>query len=32
MAGKIIRFGILGCGAIARFHADAIEGLENAVR
>lgn len=27
---EIIRFGILGCGAIARFHADAIAKLDNA--
>ena len=30
MDKKIIRFGILGCGMIARFHADAIDSLENA--
>ena len=30
MADKKIRFGILGCGAIARFHADAIGRIENA--
>ena len=30
MSDKIVRFGILGCGAIARFHADAIAHLENA--
>ncbi|MBQ3541733.1 MAG: Gfo/Idh/MocA family oxidoreductase [Oscillospiraceae bacterium] len=30
MADKTIRFGILGCGAIARFHADAIAMLDNA--
>ena len=31
MEKKKIRFGILGCGAIARFHADAISRIENAV-
>lgn len=31
MDKKMIRFGILGCGAIARFHADAIARIENAV-
>lgn len=30
MDKRIIRFGILGCGMIARFHADAIDSLENA--
>lgn len=30
MAEKTIRFGILGCGAIARFHADAIARLDGA--
>ncbi len=30
MGEKTVRFGILGCGAIARFHADAIASLENA--
>ena len=30
MDKKIVRFGILGCGMIARFHADAIDSLENA--
>lgn len=31
MSDRVIRFGILGCGVIAGFHADAIENLENAV-
>ena len=31
MNGEMIRFGILGCGAIARFHAEAIASLENAI-
>lgn len=31
MKKDLIRFGILGCGLIARFHADAISGIENAV-
>ena len=30
MGEKTVRFGILGCGAIAHFHADAIASLENA--
>ena len=30
MSVKIINFGIVGCGAIADFHAQAIESLENA--
>lgn len=30
MKDKTIRFGILGCGFISRFHADAIHSLENA--
>lgn len=30
MAKGMIRFGILGCGLIARFHADAIASIENA--
>ena len=29
MSVKIINFGIVGCGAIADFHAQAIESLEN---
>ena len=30
MDDQMIRFGILGCGAIARFHADAITGIKKA--
>ena len=30
MTQKIVRFGILGCGLIANFHADALAQLENA--
>ena len=31
MTDKKLRFGILGCGMIAKFHADAITSLENAI-
>ena len=30
MADKILNFGILGCGMIADFHAQAIKSLDNA--
>lgn len=31
MTNKKLRFGILGCGMIAKFHADAINSIENAL-